>query len=102
MPEILARTFLPIEPVQGDEVARKEDTGAFLAAVQPTNRHSGMLWARPDTTVPPEFADLFVWSGTEWLPMGGGAVPPIPTGVVWDGNPSLVWDAATGGVTWSS
>ena len=96
MPEILARTFLPIAPVAADEVARKADAGSYFTAddtTPPVYRHVGMIWAFPSAG-DPDIAEAHVWSGTQWLPIGGGA-PVTPSAGDWDSGST--WD---GGETW--
>jgi len=72
--------------------ARKADTiGSSYGASAPSNPRAGMLWARPGAGC----AELSVWTGTEWLPLCGGA-PLGPStwdggNTVWDGG-STIWD----------
>lgn len=92
--EILSRTFLPIVPIQPDELARKADLGAVYSVTEPVNKHVGMLWAT-DAASGTE-VDLFMWDGTAWLPIAGGGTPPPPTTADWDSG--ATWD---GGSTWA-
>lgn len=86
--EILSRTFLPIVPIECDELARKEDVGAHFGATAPIHAPCvGNLWCTPT-------GELSVWTGTVWLPISGAPITPPGPGD-WDGGDT--WD---GGSTW--
>ena len=84
--EILSRTFLPIRPIECDELARKADAGSHFSPIEPDDPCVGNLWTTPSGI-------LRVWTGTTWLVLGAAAPPPEPD--QWDGG--MVWD---GGETW--
>lgn len=89
--EIHSRLYLPIAPIDDDEVVRKADLvglggAAHFGTQPPDNPGVGQLWATPD-------ADLAVWTGSSWLPInviGGALVPDWNSDVMWN-DPRFMW-----------